>query len=32
MGEDATGWKFWNEIGYSVSVFMMDRLNVIIVF
>ena len=31
LGEDATGLKFWNEIGYSVSVFMMDRLNVIIV-
>ena len=31
LGEDATGFKFWNEIGYSVSVFMMDGLNVIIV-
>ena len=31
LGEDATGLKFWNEIGYSVSAFMMDGLNVIIV-
>ena len=28
---DATGLKFWSEIGYSVSSFMMDGLNVIIV-
>ena len=29
--EDVTGLKFWNKICYSVSAFMNDGLNVIIV-